>query len=140
MRENNPHIKRENWRNKKTENKRELTWKLVEENVWGCKISETNYIFVDIRPLIYGSYYLKYMDAELKDFTSQEKEHVRIKYNIRPYAKRALARQLMEHHGFFEWIEVFETKQELADYLEGYTSFPLTLLKNLVEVSADFEY
>lgn len=108
-------------------------WIIVEQNKWGMKISETNYMFVIVNPQEDGSYELKYMDAELKDYTAQEKREVRSKYEINTQAHRQLALKSMEHFGHYEWIETVPNKEALYKLLTDATSFDLYKLKQLVE-------
>lgn len=108
-------------------------WITVEQNKWGLKISETNYMFVIVNPLEDGSYELKYMDAELKDYTVQEKREVRSIYEISTQANRQLALKTMEHYGHYEWIEAVPSKEALYELLTNATSFDLYKLKQLVE-------
>lgn len=108
-------------------------WIIVEQNKWGLKISETNFMFVIINPLEDGKYELKYMDAELKDYTSKEKRDVRSEYGINIQAHRQLALKIMEHYGHYEWIEIVPNKAALIKELSEATSFDLKKLKQLVE-------
>ncbi|WCK57229.1 hypothetical protein PP175_28995 (plasmid) [Aneurinibacillus sp. Ricciae_BoGa-3] len=124
-----------NWRNKPVKKRRPITWKMVVPNKWSSKVTDTNYLFVVITPLNDGKYELKYMDAELKDYSKEEKEIVRIMNNIGLYANRELALKVMEHYGHYEWIEKVDSKRALHDELVSRTSFQITLLRNLVEAN-----
>lgn len=108
-------------------------WIRVEENKWALKITSTNYMFVVITPLKDGKYELKYMDAELKDYTLEEKMEVRNKYGIKMQSSRDLALKLMEHFGHYEWIEALPNKKALLDILTDATSFDLVKLRQLKE-------
>lgn len=108
-------------------------WIRVEENKWALKITSTNYMFVVITPLKDGKYELKYMDAELKDYTLEEKMEVRNKYGIKMQSSRDLALKLMEHYGHQEWTETLPNKKALLDILTGATSFDLVKLRQLKE-------
>ncbi|WP_156422705.1 hypothetical protein [Bacillus sp. FJAT-29937] len=108
-------------------------WSQIEPNKWGSKVKGTNYLFIIIEPLQDGIYTLTYMDADLKDYTKEEKETVLNEYKLSPYSERKLALKLMEHYGHYEWKETLNSKQELLNHLEGWTSFELSLLRNLKE-------
>lgn len=110
-----------------------LKWIIVEQNKWALKISDTNYMFVIVNPLEDGKYSLKYLDADLKDYTAEEKKAVRNKFGIKTQANRELALKVMEHFGHYEWIEILPNKQALYDILTNATSFDLYKLRQLVE-------
>ena len=123
-----------NWRQKKAINpKRAITWKMVEQNKWASKVTEKNYLFVIINPLTDGKYQVTYMDADLNDYDRNEKEFIRLKYNVAPHANRELALRIMEHYGYFEWVETVENRSDLEALILNQTSCNLSILKNLKE-------
>lgn len=110
-----------------------MTWEMIEQNKWSAKISDTNYMFVIITPLPEGKYDLKYIDAELSEYTNNEKNIVQLKYNIASDSNRELALKLMEHYEHYEWVETLDDKEKLTGLLEDATSFDINQLKDLQE-------
>lgn len=114
-----------------------LEWEMVEKNKWASKVTKSNYLFVIISPKQEGKYELKYVDAELNDYTRLEKDHVRKKHNIMPFAFRELALKVIEHYGHYDWIEEVDSKIDLATELINRTSFNMSLLCNLENLNED---
>lgn len=115
--------------------KKEFFWNIVERNKWSCKINNENYLFVIVNPLGDGKYKLTYMDANINDYDKQEKSLVRSKYNLAYHQSRLLALRLMEHFGHCEWEETLNSKDELINKLSNETSFDVSMLKRLRNVS-----
>ncbi|PFJ33133.1 hypothetical protein [Bacillus thuringiensis] len=110
-----------------------IAWEMVEQNKWSAKISDTNYMFVIITPLPEGKYELKYIDAELSEYTKNEKNIVQLKYNISSDSNQELALKLMEHYDHYEWDGTLDDKEKLTELLEDGTSFDIKLLADLQE-------
>ncbi|MFP3728795.1 hypothetical protein U8V72_26775 [Priestia filamentosa] len=103
-------------------------WNLVEQNKWGLKISENNYMFVIIHSLENEKYELTYIDANIEGYNRQERNMVCEKYSIGNDEKGLLALKLMEYFEHYEWKETLNSQDELINKILNEIPFPIALL------------